>query len=123
MDRKLQRHRADSLRQHGFLVYMYFGNGLKTKQPYFALEFVRQLIIVFQQWWIETSHRRNPLCAQNIRFSLIASTSSPLPWFSAMVGSLRDLTLTGGRASTSMAHCCYSVEWAWRSKHPNCKLF
>ena len=24
MDRKLQRHRADSLRQHGFLVYIYF---------------------------------------------------------------------------------------------------
>jgi len=29
MDRKLQRHRADSLRQHGFLVYLLYAAGRK----------------------------------------------------------------------------------------------
>jgi len=31
MDRKLQRHRADSLRQHGFLVYFANDNRYKLK--------------------------------------------------------------------------------------------
>jgi len=38
MDRKLQRHRADSLRQHGFLVYFFLATCARLSRSHSAFE-------------------------------------------------------------------------------------
>jgi len=62
------RHRAVSLRQHGFLVHVSIKNAVKTKQPYFKLKsaFKYKWPMAIAKWTTELEESWNSIPQFNI---------------------------------------------------------